>query len=83
MDTLTDNILFTKSDLGAAHDAMNERPLYEQATQLLARAMRERSTEDLAVLVVELHRDNRLCVPPTTDGTHNEPVIVCTMGITS
>ena len=32
MDNLTDNLLFTRSDLEAAHDAINERPLYESAT---------------------------------------------------
>ena len=80
MDTFTDNLLFTKAELEAAHDAMNERPLYESATQRLAKAVRDRSVDDLAALVVDLHKDNRLCVPPATDGTDNEPIIVCTMG---
>ena len=81
MDSFTDNLMFTRADLEAAHDAMNERPLYESATQRLARAVRERSTDELAALVVDLHNDNRLCVPPTPDGTDNEPIIVCTMGL--
>ena len=81
MDALTDNLLFTRADLEAAHDAMNERALYESATQRLAKAVRDRSVEDLAALVVDLHNDNRLCVPPTPDGTDNEPTIVCTMGL--
>ena len=82
MDSFTDNLLFTKADLETAHDAMNERPLYESATQRLAKAVRDRSVDDLAALVVDLHNDNRLCVPPTPDGTDNEPTIVCTMGLT-
>ncbi len=81
MDSFTDNLLFTRADLEAAHDAMNERPLYESATQRLAKAVRDRSVDDLAALVVDLHNDNRLCVPPTPDGTDNEPTIVCTMGL--
>lgn len=81
MDNLTDNLLFTKSDLEAAHDAINERPLYESATQRLAKAVRERSVEDLAALVADLHNDNQLCVPPTPDNAANEPIIVCTMGL--
>ncbi|MYE55916.1 MAG: NgoFVII family restriction endonuclease [Acidimicrobiaceae bacterium] len=81
MDSFTDNLLFTRAGLEAAHDAMNERPLYESATQRLARAVRERSTDDLAALVVDLHNDNRLCVPHTPDGTDNEPIIVSTMGL--
>ncbi|MDE0162657.1 MAG: helicase-related protein [Acidimicrobiaceae bacterium] len=81
MDSFADNLLFTRADLAAAHDAMNERPLYESATQRLAKAVRERSIDDLAALVVDLHNDSRLCVPPTSDGTDNEPAIVCTMGL--
>ena len=80
MDSFTDNLLFTKADLEAAHDAINERPLYESATQRLAKAVRDRSADDLAALVVDLHNDHRLCVPPTPDDTDNEPTIVCTMG---
>ena len=81
MDSFTDNLLFTKADLEPAHDAINERPLYESATQRLAKAVRDRSAEDLAALVVDLHNDHRLCVPPTPDDTDNEPIIVCTMGL--
>ncbi len=81
MDSFTDNLLFTRADLEAAHDAMNERPLYDAATQRLAKAVRERSVDDLAALVVDLHNDDRLCVAPTPDGADNEPTIVCTMGL--
>lgn len=81
MDSFNDNLLFTRADLEAAHDAMNERPLYESATQRLAKAVRDRSVDDLAALVVDLHNDGRLCVPATPDGADNEPTIVCTMGL--
>ncbi len=83
MEGFKDNLLFSKTELQRAHDAMNERPLYEAATQRLAKAARDRSTDDLAALVVELHNDNRLCVPPAPEGSDAEPVIVCTMGIQS
>ncbi len=81
MDSFSDNLLFTRADLEAAHDAINERPLYESAIHRLANAVRERSAEDLAALVVDLHNDNRLCVRPTPDAADNEPAIVCTMGL--
>ncbi len=80
MDRFTDNLLFSKADLEKAHDAMNERPLYEAATQRLAKAVRERNIDDLAALVVDLHNDHRLCMPPPSEGIEAEPVIVCTMG---
>ena len=60
---------------------MNERPLYESATQRLAKAVRDRSADDLAALVVDLHNDNQLCMPPTPEGQDTEPIIVCTMGL--
>ena len=81
MDTFTDNLLFTKDELAAAHDSINDHPLNEAATQRLAKAVKERSVEDLAALVAELHKDGRLCVPPPQDGSHAEPAIICTMGL--
>ena len=81
MDSFTDNLLFTRADLEAAQDAMNERSLYEEATQRLAKAVRERSDDDLAALVVDLHNNNQLCIPPTLEGAYTEPTIVCTTGL--
>lgn len=34
MDTFTDNLLFTKADLEAAHEAINERPLYDKESSV-------------------------------------------------
>ena len=80
MDGFKDNLLFSKTDLARAHDAINERPLYESATHRLSSAIKNRSTDDLAALVVELHNDGRLCVPPSPEGIDADPVIVCTVG---
>ncbi len=79
----TDTLWVTKDALEAALDAINERPLYESATQRLARASRERTDGDLAALIVDLHKDDRLCVPPVPQGDHAEPSIVCSMGLRS
>ena len=81
LDNFTDTLWVTKADLEAALDAINARPLYESATQRLARALRERSDDDLAALIVDLHHDHRLCVPPVPQGDHAEPSIVCSMGL--
>ena len=83
LDNFTDTLWVTKADLEAALDAINARPLYESATQRLARALRERSTDDLAALIVDLHNDDRLCVPPVPQGDHAEPSIVASMGLGS
>ena len=81
MDNFRDNLLFARADLAAAHDAINEHPLTNAATQHLAKARRERSVDDLAALVVDLHKDKRLCVLPEPDAAAHDPVIVCTMGL--
>ncbi len=83
LDNFTDTLWATRADLESALDAINERPLYESATQRLARALRERSDEDLAALIVDLHKEDRLCVPPVPQGTQAEPNIVCSMGLRS
>ena len=72
--------MFTRSELDEAHDAINERPLLESATQRFANAIRERSPIDVAALLTELWRDGRLCVPPEDAGT-TEPSIICSMGL--
>ncbi|MCY4632146.1 MAG: hypothetical protein OXE75_14865, partial [bacterium] len=79
-DDFEDNLLFTRSELDEAHDAINERPLLESATQRFANAIRERSPADVAALLVELWRDDRLCVRPEGSGT-TEPSIICSMGL--
>ena len=66
MDAFKDNLMFNLADLRTAHDAINERPLRESATQTLAKAVKDRSPQDLAALVVSLWRDGMLCVPPQT-----------------
>ena len=79
-DTFDDNLLFTRNDLDEAHDAINERPLLESATQRFANAIRERSPTDVAALLAELWRDDRLCVPPEDAGP-TEPSIICSIGL--
>ena len=81
LDNFTDTLWATRVDLEAALDAINARPLYESATQQLARALRERSDDDLAALIVDLHNSDRLCIPPTPQGTHPDPTIVCSLGL--
>lgn len=81
MDTFVDNLLFSRADLEAAHDAINEWPLRESATQRLANAVRDRTHQDLAALVVDLWRDGMLCQQPAADGAAAAPGIICTMGL--
>ena len=37
------------------------------------------ATSGVELLVVDLHNNNQLCIPPTPEGAHTEPTIVCTM----
>jgi superfamily II DNA or RNA helicase len=61
-----------------AVDALYRSPLTEYSKQVLARAMRDRSSEDILALVVSLHNEGRLTIDSISDD--DEVRIVCSMG---
>ncbi|MXY01394.1 MAG: NgoFVII family restriction endonuclease [Acidimicrobiales bacterium] len=81
MGTFDNNLLFSAAELSAAHDLINEHPLLESATQRLSGALRDRTPADLAALVVDLWRDERLCEPPPQTDSDTTPSIICSMGL--
>jgi hypothetical protein len=78
--TNVEGTLFDNDDLDKALDALYRRPLRESATQALANALRERTPEGVADLIVMLHADDRLCVD-AKEIADDELRIVCTMGL--
>lgn len=72
--------LFDNEHLDQALDALYTRPLQEGAVQLIANAMRERTPDDLAALVIQLHDDDRLCVEER-DLADDDIRIVCSLGL--
>lgn len=77
---LNGNFASVNADVGEALDALFARPLTRDAERRLKNAFVTRpSDEDIADLIVLLHRDNRLIIP---DVAGTDPVrIVCTMGV--
>jgi hypothetical protein len=67
------------ADAREAIAALRSGPLTEQAKQTLARALRERTPQDVLALVVQLFQDGRLNV--SYDGSDDELHIICSMGI--
>ncbi len=61
-----------------AVDALFRSPLTEHSKQTLAKAMRDRTSEDILALVVSLHNEGRLTVDSVADD--DEVRIVCSMG---
>jgi superfamily II DNA or RNA helicase/HKD family nuclease len=61
-----------------AVDALFRSPLTEHSKQILAKAMRDRTSEDILALVVSLHNEGRLTVDSVADD--DEIRIVCSMG---
>lgn len=54
--------LFDNERLDRALDELYRKPLRESAVHALANALRERTPEDLAGLIISLHEEDRLCV---------------------
>ena len=71
--------LFSPDEIAnEAIDALFRSPLTEHSKQALARAMRDRSSEDILALVVSLHDEGRLTIESVADD--DEVRIVCSMG---
>ena len=71
-----------ETDLKAALDDLYRKPLRERASQTLARALKERTLDELAEVLIELHRGVRLCVAEQ-DLEEDDIRIVCSMGLRS
>lgn len=69
----------TGPQLDDALEAIYRFPLTEQAKQSLARALRERSIDDVSLLVLQLHEEGILTID--TSGREDEVQIVCSMGV--
>lgn len=74
----TGQLFSTDQAVEEAVDALHRAPLTEQAKQTLARALRQRTPEDLLALVVSLHDDGRLTID--ISGEPDQVHIVCSMG---
>ncbi len=72
--------LFDTPDLKLAMDTLYRKPLLETAIQTLAKALRERTPEELAELVVLLYKEDRLVVSDD-DLTDDDIRIVSSLGI--
>jgi superfamily II DNA or RNA helicase len=71
--------LFDTENLDLALDELYRKPLRDTAIQTLAAALRERTPEDLADLVILLHEEGRLCVDDS-EVADDDLRIVCSMG---
>lgn len=84
-DSLADNLLFSREDLEAALNDLASYPLTSSAAERLAKARKQRSSEDLAALLVNLHQDDRLCEHPDPSNREGRPElrVICSMGFTN
>lgn len=75
--------LFVTDHVRAAIQAIYDHPLTTEAVDKLNRQLRTNITEDdLAALVTQLHRDDRLVVVNLHEETRKEPRILCSLGLT-
>lgn len=77
---LNGNFASANLEVAEAMEALFRRPLTRDAERRLKNAFSTRpSDDDIADLIVLLHRDNRLVIP---DSAGSDPIrIVCTMGV--
>ena len=70
-------------ELRQASQAILARPLLESARDKLRRQFTARIGDDnLAKMILRMWRENALCVEPRDDAeAHNEPSIICSLGI--
>lgn len=71
--------LFDTDELDRALDEVYRKPLRESAIQTLSAALRDRTPEDLASLIIMLNEDGRLCVDDS-EVADDDLRIVCSMG---
>ena len=75
--------LFDNTGLQSAYEEIYKYPLYQSATDLLNRKLRENiSNQDLAELVISLREDDRLVIIHSEED-NREPQIICSMGLVS
>ena len=70
-------------ELRQASQAILARPLLESARDKLRRQFTARIGDDnLAKMILRMWRENALCVEPRDEAeAHNEPSIICSLGI--
>jgi superfamily II DNA or RNA helicase len=75
--------LFVTDLVRAAIQAIYDHPLTTEAVDKLNRQLRTNiSDDDLAALVTQLHRDDRLVVVNLHDAPAKDPRILCSLGLT-
>ena len=76
--------LFWTADLARALDEIYRFPLRQSAADALNRQLRSGMDDpDLAALVIRLRDEDRLCLTAEEHGTHREPQIICSMGLSA
>jgi len=74
--------LFLTDHVRAAIQAIYDHPLTTEAVDKLNRQLRTNiSEDDLANLVTQLHRDDRLVIANLHDESNKEPRILCSIGL--
>lgn len=74
-----DSLFIDENAINKALDELYRKPLLEDAANRLAKALRERTPEDLAPLIIALHEAGNLCLPEDKLA-EGEVRLLCSMG---
>jgi superfamily II DNA or RNA helicase len=79
-----ENTLFASDNLKKSLDEIYKYPLREYAREALGRQLKSGiEDDDLAVLVVSLHEEDKLCIINEEKLEYNEPQIICSLGLSN
>lgn len=80
----TTNLFFTEDNkklLSLAIDQIYNNQLTENAKFLIGRLLRTATDTDIAETVIEMYKDEKLCLINKDKNEHKDPSIICSMGI--
>jgi len=74
------DLFVSPEDLDQALEQLRLFPLTNSSAQLLSIELRNSSKPDLAARIVDLYKEQLLCVLPDPSRPRNEPRVICSMG---
>lgn len=78
------NSLFFKDEIKLATDDIYNYPLYENAKYILGQQLKKGARiDDIVDMVIELRKNDELCIINEEEAMQRDPQIICSMGLSN